>query len=544
MAVFCIQDSTKDAECALVETSESITVPTTTHTEPVFTLLAVFDLDNRAEKPALIPAVEGTVSMETSSVSTNVDTAHSANAAEINTALFESSDYEFQVDPYHVSDSSVADCGSSEVPTLSRVPPEQTVAETDTDPGPVPVTAVDGPGLTGVCSSSPVSTETWKSRSGKRRERPCLYCSKYVKTLTRHLATVHKDQPDVKAARRLRGKMRNAAFNQLKRDGILKRNKEQMGLEQPVLDRERICKGQESQDVVFCGKCSGAFSRKSFYKHKKNCRTRESSLQPMAIPTSFIAVPRFVSEDFKVQILSRFIRDRVGVLCQTDETLVTVGLKSYFKLRAKLRAKKDMNLVRRNVMCEMRRLGSLFVLFEEECRQLNECRAVEVKDMVCRSSFPALEVAVHNYTDSESGMKASLKVSIYYLLKKLAKVVKSNHLVSQNDAAAMEVDRFVDVLTLNYDFLFGDSVHQANLNRQVKLGKPEQLPANINSSVHQASLAEIEVTQDGKDLEAVDENGPGPVRELQPLATSSCIIEVDSRETGDTLNNLVPPDHR
>jgi len=63
-------------------------------------------------------------------------------------------------------------------------------------------------------------------------------------------------------------------------------------------------------------------------------------------------------------------------------------------------------------MCDTRRLGSLFVSFEEECRQWNGCSRVEVKDLVCRSNFPALEVAVSKYTESESGMKASLKVSI------------------------------------------------------------------------------------------------------------------------------------
>ena len=62
------------------------------------------------------------------------------------------------------------------------------------------------------------------------------------------------------------------------------------------------------------------------------------------------------------------------------------------------------------------------------------------------------------------------------MLKKLAKVVKSTYLVSQNDAAVVELDRFVDVLTLNYNFLFGDAMYEANKNRQKKLRKPEQLP--------------------------------------------------------------------
>lgn len=197
-------------------------------------------------------------------------------------------------------------------------------------------------------SSSSASTHTWVGRSGKRRARPCFYCEKYVKTLTRHLSTVHRDKPDVQAAMKLPSKKRNAAFNQLKRDGIMQHNKQQMGLEQPQLERERL--GKEGP-VVFCGKCSGVFSRKCFYKHKKNCRSRDELLQPTAIPSSFIAVSCHVAENFKVDILSRFIGDRVGILCQTDETLVNVGQKLYFKVKAKRDKKTE---VRRTVcvICE------------------------------------------------------------------------------------------------------------------------------------------------------------------------------------------------
>ena len=60
--------------------------------------------------------------------------------------------------------------------------------------------------------------------------------------------------------------------------------------------------------------------------------------------------------------------------------------------------------VTRTVMCDMRRLASLFICFLEECRRLNGSHTVEVKDMVRHSNFPALN--------------------------KLAKIVKSTYFVS------------------------------------------------------------------------------------------------------------------
>ena len=51
--------------------------------------------------------------------------------------------------------------------------------------------------------------------------------------------------------------------------------------------------------------------------------------------------------------------------------------------------------------------------------------------------------------------------------------VISSHKINE---ASVEVDHFVDVLTLNYNFLFGDAIYKVNQNRQIKLRKPEQLP--------------------------------------------------------------------
>ena len=95
----------------------------------------------------------------------------------------------------------------------------------------------------------------------------------------------------------------------------------------------------------------------------------------------------------------------------------------FFKLERKKTKKTE---VKRTVLCDMHRLGNLFVCLEEVFCRLNGSEKVEVKYMVNRLYFQALEVAIHRYTALDSGMKASLKVSTYYLLKKLAKVVRSS----------------------------------------------------------------------------------------------------------------------
>jgi len=141
------------------------------------------------------------------------------------------------------------------------------------------------------------------------------------------------------------------------------------------------------------------------------------------------------------------------------------------------RVKRDKKTeVNRSVMCDMRRLGMLFMHFLEECQQQNLVESsslVSVKDMIRRNYYQALERTAT--TAEKEEIKLGLKVSLYYmyLLKRLAEVVKSTHLVSGNDDDAAEVNKYVDVLDLNKNYLFRDVVYKIRQNRKTRLRKPE-----------------------------------------------------------------------
>ncbi|KAJ8048441.1 hypothetical protein HOLleu_00761 [Holothuria leucospilota] len=66
-------------------------------------------------------------------------------------------------------------------------------------------------------------------------------------------------------------------------------------------------------------------------------------------------------------------------------------------------------------------------------------------------------------------------MGLYYLIKKACKIIKATHLVGEDDEAS-EIDKFVAVLELNHDFIFGDATYQINNNRQRNLRKPAALP--------------------------------------------------------------------
>ena len=205
-----------------------------------------------------------------------------------------------------------------------------------------------------------------QSRNGKRCAHPCLYCGLLVKTRTRHISKVHCKEPEVVATLYLPLKSRNAHFKQLKRDGINKYNLSIMGEDNPILQRERYFEKHSTEDLSICGKCTGVFSKRSFHMHRKICRT-DSLTNPTKIPATVYMTPMIVDEDFKTKVLAKFIRDPVGLLCSSDPTIVSFGQRQYFKMKSK---KDKQTEVKRSVMTEMRRLGTLFFSFKRNCEEM------------------------------------------------------------------------------------------------------------------------------------------------------------------------------
>ena len=79
-------------------------------------------------------------------------------------------------------------------------------------------------------------------------------------------------------------------------------------------------------------------------------------------------------------------------------------------------------------------------------------------------------------------MKAALKSSFNFLIRRFAKVLKVLYLVREDDESAREVDRFLEVFTLYKDFIFGDASYRQNRNRQEKLRRPHHLPSEVDVS--------------------------------------------------------------
>jgi len=122
-----------------------------------------------------------------------------------------------------------------------------------------------------------------------------------------------------------------------------------------------------------------------------------------------------------------------------DKSVLTRRPRGRMFMKARVERDKKIE-VKRSVMCDMRRLGMLFMHFPVECQQQNLVESsspVGVRHMIRRNYYQALQRTAT--TAEKEEIKSGPKLGLYYLLKRLAKVVKSTYLVSDNDDDAAKV---------------------------------------------------------------------------------------------------------
>jgi hypothetical protein len=100
--------------------------------------------------------------------------------------------------------------------------------------------------------------------------RPCPFCSIPQTNSTRHILSKHKDNERVKLAAELSASERNKAFSDMKKEGILAYNKEQMK-NGGQYAREKRQNSLEPMVLVMCDTCSGFVARSYFARHRKVC---------------------------------------------------------------------------------------------------------------------------------------------------------------------------------------------------------------------------------------------------------------------------------
>lgn len=327
-------------------------------------------------------------------------------------------------------------------------------------------------------SSADVSaTPVKKKRKQHRIGRPCLFCQEMQTNLSRHIVTKHSNQPDVQIALKEPDKARRIALmSSFKKKGIMKYNENLMrrkDVDPELYGRERASKCV-GDNLVICSICKGCYSSTYFFRHKRRC-TADVSVVPQKVPLAVVALGQIqLTEEFKVEVLGKFTKDDVGVVCANDEAVIKFGAKLFENIKQKPDKFAE---VKKSTMQSMRRLSHLYLEFQRQCTTVGVEKPASVADMLHRRHFERLRQAIKAYTsDDTDQLKAGLKHHVYYLVVKFAKFQKVMYLIEEDEAKAKDVDNFMELLNLNSKDLLGDALYKLQKNRQTSLRKPQEMP--------------------------------------------------------------------
>ncbi|XP_071151307.1 uncharacterized protein [Mytilus edulis] len=322
------------------------------------------------------------------------------------------------------------------------------------------------------------ATSTVSNQSNTKPARYCIFCDKYCLQLSRHIQLVHKEEDRVKAALKFSPRTKNKMFSQFKKEGIHLNNIEKLGKDShAVLERERI--SQKDSVQVMCDNCNAILTKKAMSRHRATCQGG-SSKQINAIPAQFLNKDNDVSESFVKNILTKFTKDDIGKICQSDNLVKKVGSILWLKNRTKV---DQLSQVRKSVMNDMRRLAHAYNFFKEEVKKDHPLLLNTAADMFNRIFFKDLQEAVCKYTEvgdqygeTSFKLKHGLKYALYYVLKKSAEILRAEHLSKFADDKAEEVTKFLHIFETTKNLYFSDALFNIRKNRQVNLRKPHRIP--------------------------------------------------------------------
>ena len=149
---------------------------------------------------------------------------------------------------------------------------------------------------------------------------------------------------------------RRRAFARYRNKGIVVENRELCRAGKS--DFSVVNKTTKDTEFVHSLNCNGSYSKKYFYRHRRQCHPAEAAESQKAVHASLLTVkkhPQFID------ILGDFQQTPVGNISRQDLTLHAIGMHMWLKDRAKVDKHDE---VRKSIMADMRSLAYLFLHFK------------------------------------------------------------------------------------------------------------------------------------------------------------------------------------
>ena len=257
----------------------------------------------------------------------------------------------------------------------------------------------------------------------------CYYCQKAQKKISRHLKTMHKDEPEVikmliaeeeEEKEVLLCKLRNLG-NHVHNCTVLREGKGKL------LVGYRPSVKSAPQDYVPCEHCLGYFSKGTLWKHqcpvKRTKTPQESKVRQGRL---LLPAPPGV-KDFLKPIITNMHQDVVYHVVRNDPLILQLAERLFLKLG---HDKEQNNYIRG----KMREMGRLLI----EIRKLTSSPDAGLESFIDPAKFSILVEAARNVArfDGDTCLYGtpSVALKIGHSLKKCVKIVKGKALETSNKA--------------------------------------------------------------------------------------------------------------
>lgn len=311
------------------------------------------------------------------------------------------------------------------------------------------------------------SSQQIKKRSKPKVHRPCLYCGIMQSALTRHLINKHSEEAAVIKAKSLQKREKISAFDDLRKQGILKHNQNELKKPNPVYIRERHNESNSNDQLVICSKCKGWYSKTYKARHQVHCGRNTGQVMMPVIPVKSLSLVEF-GDDFKC-LLNDMIIDRVSTVAKTDRLILVIGSRTFNSHKCK---KEKISGVKRRVRALMRLLSRMYIKFQESI-DISHVSS----DMFKVENMKHLRSAIDELTQENGDEeKSGLKVQIQNAIKDSIKILHAHYIVEGDKSEAAALDDFCKVFTIVQHELFNSALYNIRQKRNKATRKPGNLP--------------------------------------------------------------------
>ena len=320
-----------------------------------------------------------------------------------------------------------------------------------------------------------VTVQLSNNEEGKRKWDKihyCLFCSKTATNIRKHYFGPHKSEPQVRKILDLplKSRKRKVELLRLMNAGDYQHNmqvlKEGKG---HLVTSTRHSHETSPKDYLPCDGCLGFFLKVNLWRHKQVCplmKKGQKSRRVQAQASLLLPASTEINEGLKLNIFNKMKSDEVTNAARNDRIILKIGEKLYQKHGS-------LPHLYTHISQKIRELGRFLL-----CAREQNAGIICINDILTPEKFPvavrSTKVLCKYDKVKNKYLNPSLALKLGHLLKKCAKLSKSEALISGNSEQANKADGFLSLCKDEWTEEISSSALQT-LTRN-KMNKGQMLP--------------------------------------------------------------------